>query len=176
MGTRRILDINQLRETKHVFTIKKTNSQSSMTKVRRITVTRRFIGNKEAYTEGPQEKDTTLAYEFINRVVKYPKTQLQTRERLNKCITVSSYIKKRTTATPYGFNKYLSCPWNAQYPLQVATINCNFNINLMSLFSISFIICCHNYYKSLRLQKMTRKMTHFDDRSTFRLSFQFQIN
>ena len=67
MGTRKILDINQFRETKHVFTIKKkkTNSQSSMTKARRITVTRRFTGNTEAYTEGLQEKETTLDYEFI---------------------------------------------------------------------------------------------------------------
>ena len=53
MGTRRILDINQLRATKHVFTIKKTNSHRSMTKARRMTVKRRFIGNTEAYTEGP---------------------------------------------------------------------------------------------------------------------------
>ena len=66
MGTRKILDINQFRETKHVFTIKKkTNSQSSMTKARRITVTRRFTGNTEAYTEGLREKETTLDYEFI---------------------------------------------------------------------------------------------------------------
>lgn len=83
----------------------------------------------------------------------YPLTQLQTREHLKKCITVSSYIKKRTTEKLYGFNKYLSCPWNAQYPLQVATVNFTFNINLMSLFSISFIICCHNYYKSLSFKR-----------------------
>ena len=36
-----------------------------MTKARRITVTRRFTGNTEAYTEGLQEKETTLDYEFI---------------------------------------------------------------------------------------------------------------
>ena len=66
MGTRKIPAINQFRETKHVVTIKtKTNSQSSMTKARRITVTRRFTGNTEAYTEGLQEKETTLDYEFI---------------------------------------------------------------------------------------------------------------
>lgn len=116
MGTRRILDINQLRETKHVFTIKKTNSQSSMTKVRRITVTRRFIGNKEAYTEGPQEKDTTLAYEFIKRVVKYPKTQLQTRERLNKCITVSSYIKKKNNCNAVWLQQIFIMPLECAIP------------------------------------------------------------
>lgn len=174
MGTRKILDINQFRETKHVFTIKKkTNSQSSMTKARRITVTRRFTGNTESL-HGRSTRERNDPWLRVHS--SYPLTQLQTREHLKKCITVSSYIKKRTTEKLYGFNKYLSCPWNAQYPLQVATVNCNFNINLMSLFSISFIICCHNYYKSLRLQNMTRKMTHFDDRSTFRLSFQCQTN
>ena len=63
-----------------------------------------------------------------------------------------------------------------QYPLQVAAINCNFNINLMPQFSISFIICRHNYYKLLRPQMMTRKMTHSDDSLTSRLSFQLKKN
>lgn len=83
---------------------------------------------------------------------------------------------QRTSEKLYGFNEYLSCRWNVQYPLQVAAINCNFNINLMPQFSISFIICRHNYYKLLRPQMMTRKMTHSDDSLTSRLSFQLKKN
>ena len=83
---------------------------------------------------------------------------------------------QRTSEKLYGFNEYLSCRWNVQYPLQVATVNCNFNINLMPLFSISFIICRHNYYKLLRPQMITRKMTHSDDSLTSRLSLQLKKN